>query len=160
MPNFPKNEHFLPTDNNTYIGASGGKKYLFFRKFDVLCFLGTPVLRFVFVLKQVSAVIRFPFLQVHEFDNCRFDVNVGDCVYYLRTSDPDERQKWVDVLETAKVNTFCIFVFIKRFTYFKVYCVRSAWLLFCSFNPLTANDPIILPSHQFICAATHWLVSM
>ena len=139
------------------IGVSGGKKYLFFGKFDVLCFLGTPVSRFVFVL---SAVIRFSFLQVHEFDNCRFDVNVGDCVYYLRTSDPDERQKWVDVLETAKVNTFYIFLFIKRFTYFKAYSVRFGWLLFCSFNPLTANDPIILPSHQFICAATPWLVSI
>ena len=32
--NFPKNEHFLPTDAQTYV-----KKYLFFGKFDVLCFL-------------------------------------------------------------------------------------------------------------------------
>lgn len=41
-------------------------------------------------------------IEVHEFDNCRFDVNVGDCIYYLRASLPDERQKWVDVLECAK----------------------------------------------------------
>lgn len=41
--------------------------------------------------------------QVHEFDNCRFDVNVGDCVYYLRATDAEERQNWVDILEAAKV---------------------------------------------------------
>ena len=35
-PNFPKNEYFL----------SGGKKCLFFGKFDVLCFLEKPILRF------------------------------------------------------------------------------------------------------------------
>ena len=35
-PNFPKNEHFL----------SGGKKYPFFGRFGVLCFLLTAVLRF------------------------------------------------------------------------------------------------------------------
>jgi len=41
-------------------------------------------------------------VEVHEFDNCRFDVNVGDCLYYLRASDSEERQRWVDVLEAAK----------------------------------------------------------
>ena len=38
-PNFSKNEHFLAPDK------SGDKKCLFFRKFGVLCFLETPVLR-------------------------------------------------------------------------------------------------------------------
>jgi len=41
-------------------------------------------------------------IEAHEFDDCRFDVNVGDCIYYLRTTSPTERQKWVDVLECAK----------------------------------------------------------
>ena len=45
--NFPKNEHFLLPDTHTYVCVSGGKKCLFFGKFDVLCFLETPVLRFV-----------------------------------------------------------------------------------------------------------------
>ena len=39
MPNFPKNEHFLPLDQ-------GGTKCLIFWKFSVLCFLVIPVLRF------------------------------------------------------------------------------------------------------------------
>ena len=30
----------------TYVRASGGKKCLFFGKFDLLCFFQTPVLRF------------------------------------------------------------------------------------------------------------------
>ena len=44
--NFPKNEHLLPPDTQTYVCVSGGKKCLFFEKFVVLCFLETPVLRF------------------------------------------------------------------------------------------------------------------
>ena len=43
---FPKNKHFLPPDTHTYVCISGGKKYLFFGNFDVLCFPETPVLRF------------------------------------------------------------------------------------------------------------------
>ena len=45
-PNFPKNEHFLRPDTHTYVCVSGGKKCSFSGKLDVLCFLGTPVLRF------------------------------------------------------------------------------------------------------------------
>ena len=44
--NFPKNEHFLPPDLHTYVFISGGKKCSFSGKFDMLCFLETPVLRF------------------------------------------------------------------------------------------------------------------
>jgi collagen type IV alpha-3-binding protein len=38
----------------------------------------------------------------HEFDECRFDVNVNDCVWYLRTQTPENRQQWVDSLEIHK----------------------------------------------------------
>ena len=48
--NFPKNEHFLPPDTHSYVCVSGGKKCLFLGKFDVLCFLETPVLRFTLSL--------------------------------------------------------------------------------------------------------------
>ena len=44
-PNFLKNEHFLPPDTQTYVCVSGGRKCSFFRKFGVLWFLVTPVLR-------------------------------------------------------------------------------------------------------------------
>ena len=43
MSNFPKDEHF------TYVCVSAGKKCSFFGKFDVLCFLETPVLRSAFL---------------------------------------------------------------------------------------------------------------
>ena len=45
-PNFQKNEHLPP---NTNVFVSGGKKYSFFGKFDLLCFLVTSVWRFVFL---------------------------------------------------------------------------------------------------------------
>lgn len=38
----------------------------------------------------------------HEFDECRFDVSVNDCVWYMRAGSAEERQQWVDVLETFK----------------------------------------------------------
>ena len=46
MPNFPKNEHVLPSDTHMYVCISGGKNCSFLGKFGVLCFLETPVLRF------------------------------------------------------------------------------------------------------------------
>ena len=59
MPKFTKKEHFLPPDTQTYVCVTGGKKCSFIKKFDVLCFLKTSVLRFVllpyyqrFVLKE------------------------------------------------------------------------------------------------------------
>ena len=43
-----QNEQFLPSDSTpTYVCVSGGKKCSFFGTFGVLCFLVTPVLRFV-----------------------------------------------------------------------------------------------------------------
>ncbi|XP_058940888.2 ceramide transfer protein-like [Pocillopora verrucosa] len=41
-------------------------------------------------------------IQPHEFDECRFDVSVNDCMYYLRAPDIEERQKWVNGLEAVK----------------------------------------------------------
>ena len=42
-------------------------------------------------------------MQPHEFDDCRFDVSVNDCMYYLRAPNAETRQKWVDGLEAVKV---------------------------------------------------------
>ena len=44
-PNFPKNKHFLPPDPHMFVYVLGGKKFLFFGKFGVLCFLVSFVLR-------------------------------------------------------------------------------------------------------------------
>ncbi|XP_046839303.1 ceramide transfer protein-like isoform X2 [Xenia sp. Carnegie-2017] len=41
-------------------------------------------------------------IEIHKFDECRFDVRVNDSVYYLRTAEPDERQSWIDMLEAFK----------------------------------------------------------
>ena len=58
MPNFPKNEHFLPLDRYTYVCVSGGKKCSFFGKFGVLCFLITSVLRFA-ILQYYRRILLF-----------------------------------------------------------------------------------------------------
>ncbi|XP_033218744.1 ceramide transfer protein [Belonocnema kinseyi] len=42
----------------------------------------------------------------HEFDECRFDVSVNDClVWYLRAETPEEKQRWVDVLKSYKAES-------------------------------------------------------
>lgn len=42
----------------------------------------------------------------HEFDECRFDVSVSDClVWYLRANSPEEKQRWVDVLKSYKAES-------------------------------------------------------
>ena len=43
-------------------------------------------------------------IEANEFDECRFDVRVNDSVYYLRTSEPEERQSWIDTLEAIKAS--------------------------------------------------------
>lgn len=43
------------------------------------------------------------FFQPHELDECRFDVSVNDCVWYLRGETVEEKQRWVDALESYKV---------------------------------------------------------
>ncbi|KAJ8879925.1 hypothetical protein PR048_020546 [Dryococelus australis] len=40
----------------------------------------------------------------HEFDECRFDVSVNDCVWYLRGETPEEKQRWVEILESYKAS--------------------------------------------------------
>lgn len=58
-------------------------------QFSIFSFL--IVLIFVFVL------------QSHEFDECRFDVSVNNCVWYLRAENPEDKTNWVDVLQSYKV---------------------------------------------------------
>lgn len=57
-------------------------------------------------VKGVQIINEHYFLsfQPHEFDECRFDVSVNDCVYFLRARDVDTRQRWVDGLEAVKVS--------------------------------------------------------
>jgi len=38
----------------------------------------------------------------HELDEMRFDVSVGDCVWYLRASNVEDRERWVSGLEASK----------------------------------------------------------
>uniref|UniRef100_A0A646QCI9 Ceramide transfer protein n=1 Tax=Hemiscolopendra marginata TaxID=943146 RepID=A0A646QCI9_9MYRI len=41
----------------------------------------------------------------HEFDECRFDVSVNDCIWYLRAETAEERHRWVETLETYKAES-------------------------------------------------------
>ena len=68
--NFPKNKHFLPTDAHTYVCASGGKKCSFFGKFGVLCFPGTPILRFALLPYYRRAMdVSSSYLSHHKIGN-------------------------------------------------------------------------------------------
>ena len=41
----------------------------------------------------------------HDLDQLRFDVSVGDCVWYLRAQSVEDRQKWIDCLHDAQRHT-------------------------------------------------------
>ncbi|XP_015792902.1 collagen type IV alpha-3-binding protein [Tetranychus urticae] len=41
-------------------------------------------------------------VKLHEFDECRFDVSLGDNVWYLRADTADERNRWVEAIEAQK----------------------------------------------------------
>lgn len=41
-------------------------------------------------------------IKLHELDELRFDVSVSDCVWYLRATSVEDRQRWIDALEVAK----------------------------------------------------------
>jgi collagen type IV alpha-3-binding protein len=43
--------------------------------------------------------------KAHDLDDCRFDIRVNDCVWYLRAKTVEERQKWVEILEEYKVES-------------------------------------------------------
>ena len=67
LSNFPKNEHFLPPGKHTYLCVSGGKKCSFFGKYGVLCFLETPLLRFlpavgILFSKKYRMSVIFPYI--------------------------------------------------------------------------------------------------
>lgn len=52
-----------------------------------------------------SVSIHRTLVQSHEFDECRFDVSINDCVWYLRAETSEDRQKWVEALEACKAES-------------------------------------------------------
>lgn len=44
-------------------------------------------------------------IKSHEFDECRFDITLNDCTWYLRADSPEERRHWVEVLEGYKAES-------------------------------------------------------
>lgn len=44
-------------------------------------------------------------IKPHEFDECRFDVSVNDCVWYLRADTVEDKQHWVEALESYKAES-------------------------------------------------------
>ncbi|XP_033749928.1 ceramide transfer protein-like isoform X2 [Pecten maximus] len=39
----------------------------------------------------------------HQFDECRFDVTVNDCVWYLRSGSEEERLQWINAIDLHRV---------------------------------------------------------
>ncbi|CAG0914476.1 unnamed protein product [Notodromas monacha] len=44
-------------------------------------------------------------IKPHELDECRFDVSLNDCVWYLRSESAEARQKWIEALEAHKAES-------------------------------------------------------
>ncbi|XP_055679742.1 ceramide transfer protein [Lutzomyia longipalpis] len=44
-------------------------------------------------------------IKSHEFDECRFDVSISNCVWYLRAETPEDKTHWIEVLQSYKTET-------------------------------------------------------
>lgn len=42
-------------------------------------------------------------LQLHEFDEVRFDIRAHDCTYFFRARSPEDKHTWIEVIEANKV---------------------------------------------------------
>jgi len=51
-----------------------------------------------------DTAISFLFLQLHEFDELRFDIRAHDCTYFLRASTVEEKDSWVEAIEANRVS--------------------------------------------------------
>jgi hypothetical protein len=47
----------------------------------------------------------FSLLQVHEVDDCRFDVSLNDCAWYLRADTSATKNHWIDVIDSFKAES-------------------------------------------------------
>lgn len=43
-------------------------------------------------------------IKSHEFDECRFDVSIGQNVWYLRAETPEDKRNWIEVLQSYKTD--------------------------------------------------------
>lgn len=69
-----------------------------------VCLLDLLLLLNIQQLLHTITCLFIVLLQPHEFDECRFDVSVNDCVWYLRAETVENKQNWVDALESYKVS--------------------------------------------------------
>ena len=53
------------------------------------------------------------YLQLHEFDDKRFDIRAHDCTYFFRASSPREKEEWMEIIENNKVIIIitCIYIY-------------------------------------------------
>ncbi|KRY19543.1 Collagen type IV alpha-3-binding protein [Trichinella patagoniensis] len=42
-------------------------------------------------------------IQMHDYDDCRVDISVNDCVWYLRADRLQDRQRWLDAIEAYRL---------------------------------------------------------
>ncbi len=68
---------------------------------------------------------RYPYMQLHEFDELRFDVRAHDCNYFLRASSLHEKDRWVEAIEANQVSLVFLQATLK---YLFSLCCRSMFL--------------------------------
>lgn len=73
-------------------------------------------------------------MQSHEFDECRFDVSVNNCVWYLRAENPEDKMHWIEVLQSYKP--------LSGIGYDTVSLMRHGSTVSLQSNSLTANPSL------------------
>ncbi|CAH8293557.1 unnamed protein product [Schistosoma intercalatum] len=50
-----------------------------------------------------SVRIKNAYIKIHEYDECRFEVRVGDVIWYLRGLSQEERYTWMSAIERHRI---------------------------------------------------------
>ncbi|CAI2722463.1 unnamed protein product [Schistosoma spindalis] len=50
-----------------------------------------------------SIRIKNAYIKIHEYDECRFEVRVGDVIWYLRGLNQEERYTWISAIERHRI---------------------------------------------------------
>lgn len=98
----------------------------------------------------------FVFSQSHEFDECRFDVSVNNCVWYLRCETPEDKRNWVEVLQSYNVSDCVIFLFLNyRSLVDAINYFYNRQVQYLAVSMVSTTLRLADTTAQFRCSRTH-----
>ena len=131
MPDFTKNEHFLPPDTHTYVCASGSKKCSFFRKiwhamfswnirFEICPFPLLPKITNIFCQMNRAALTPLPNYFMFSLLTCLYCCWPVSIIALIKSSEVG----WVDLIVSrnsfGEIESICSGTVLLRYLFLSV----------------------------------------